>query len=121
VVVKPPGFDPAQLNHLIMLGAIGVVSVLYFTGTLDGPLFLGAVVGALTVGYFHLLHIHHTEQLRPVFWIRCPGALKPDLVGKMTARCPSCGWTYITAMDDPLLPQHWVDGRGNVQLRPESR
>jgi len=46
-------------------------------------------------------------------WVECPTAGVPAVrVGPMAARCPSCGFTFSTLMDEPVTPRHWasIDG-----------
>jgi len=129
--VKLPN-DPADLNHGILLGVIALTSVLELAGVLTPTVFFVAMSLWLLFAYIQLLRIYHRTPKLPwmmgdmpvqvTHWFECPSVVRgqsPELLPDWEARCPTCGWTFTTVMDEPALPRHFIDGRGNVQLRPE--
>lgn len=111
---QSPGIEPATLNHYILLAVITLVLALSLLGVLSPTRFWAAMTAALAIGYIFLLRIHQAAG-----WQECPSwGQEPLVLENYEAQCPVCAWVFTTVMDSPHLPRHWIDGRGNVQLRP---
>jgi len=56
--MRPPGIEPAVLNHYILLAVVAVLLVLLLLDVLSPTGFWGALAGAMTFAYISLLGIH---------------------------------------------------------------